>query len=342
MTDQRDLDRLLGDYFAAGTNELADRVIDAALDRIDHTRQRRSIRAPWRFPTMTTPFRLAAAALIGVLAIGGAFYLTRSSQPSVGPPAPSPIATANPSVAASPTSAWTTTGSPAQDRGNSSVTVALQDHRVLLIGGDDAGSQVSSAELYDPAHGAWTRAGDPIMARGYPTATLLADGKVLLAGGTNGGTRLLTAELFDPATDTWAATGAMSEGRSQAFAVKLNDGRVLVGGGNEDDTHGTAELYDPVRGSWTATGDMTVWRAGPLSAIVMGDGRVLVAGGFTTSGTSAEIFDPATGTWTATGSMDRDRPRQPVGLRSRTVGSSSLAASRRPPRCMTRRPTSGR
>ena len=49
MTDQRELDRLLVAFFVEGTNELADRVIDAALDQIDHTRQRRPLRAPWRF-----------------------------------------------------------------------------------------------------------------------------------------------------------------------------------------------------------------------------------------------------------------------------------------------------
>ena len=90
MTDRRELDRLLGSYFASGTDELADRVIDAALDQIDHTRQRRALRMPRRFPTMTIPIRLAAAAVIAVLAVGGAFYLFKPDQPSVGGPTPAP------------------------------------------------------------------------------------------------------------------------------------------------------------------------------------------------------------------------------------------------------------
>ena len=44
MTDQRELDRLLDAFFVEGTDELADRVIDAALDQIDHTQQRRALR----------------------------------------------------------------------------------------------------------------------------------------------------------------------------------------------------------------------------------------------------------------------------------------------------------
>jgi len=88
MTDRRELDRLLGAFFADGTDELADRVIDAALDQIDHTRQRRALRMPRRFPTMTMPIRLAAAAVIAALAVGGAFYLLKPGQPEVGGASP--------------------------------------------------------------------------------------------------------------------------------------------------------------------------------------------------------------------------------------------------------------
>lgn len=90
MTGQPELDRLLGAYFADGTDELADRVIDAALDQIDHTRQRRALRMPRRFPTMTIPIRLAAAAVFAALAFGGAFYLLKPDQPAVGDPSPTP------------------------------------------------------------------------------------------------------------------------------------------------------------------------------------------------------------------------------------------------------------
>jgi hypothetical protein len=98
MTDQRELDRLLGAFFADGTDELADRVIDAALDQIDHTRQRRALRMPWRFHTMTIPIRFAAAAVIAALAVGGAFYLLKPDQPAVGGPSPAPT----PQVTATP------------------------------------------------------------------------------------------------------------------------------------------------------------------------------------------------------------------------------------------------
>ena len=103
MTSERELDRLLGAYFDDGRDELADRVIDAALDQIDHTKQRRVLRVPWRFPTMFTPVRLGAAALIGVLALGGMMLVfSGGSRPSVTVPTPTstPVVTPAPSAPA--------------------------------------------------------------------------------------------------------------------------------------------------------------------------------------------------------------------------------------------------
>ena len=114
MTDRRELDRLLGAYFADGTDELADRVIDAALDQIDHTRQRRALRMPRRFPIMTMPIRLAAAAVMAALAVGGAFYLLNPGQPIVGGPSPAPTpqvpATSSPAVSGSGSAHYEITG----------------------------------------------------------------------------------------------------------------------------------------------------------------------------------------------------------------------------------------
>lgn len=329
MTDQRELDRMLDDYFVAGANELADRVIDAALDQIDHTRQRRSMRAPWRFPTMTPPFRLAAAAVIGALVLGAAFVFAGGTRPAVVAPTPSPAATTVP--------VWSVTGRPLTDAGNGSVAIPLKDGRILRAGGDGS---LASAEVYDPATGKWTATGSMSFGRRYPIAVRLADGKVLVAGGSD--TDHAATEIFDPSTGVWTPTGALSEGRDQGFGILLSDGRVLAAGGVSGDiigTKSTAELFDPATGSWTPTGGMPASRAGPLGIARLPDGRVLVTGGFTGDSTSAEIYDPATGTWTETAKMSIGRvdEQSAISLRDGRV----LVCGGQPTSCDMFDPTAG-
>src|SRR4051794_12685378 len=298
MTSEREIDRLLDFYFDDGRDELADRVIDAALDEIDHTRQRRAMRVPWRFRKMTMPLRLATAALIGALVLGGAFLLTGGgSRPSTAVPAATPSAV---TPSPTPASVWIKTGNMAAARTDFAATL-LPDGRVLVVGGRSAGKpNLDSAETYDPATGRWTSAGKMSHGRNFPTATLLRDGKVLVVGGAG------ASDLFDPATGSWTTTGATLDARGQHVAVGLPDGRVLVAGGNPSDTIGTSEVYDPATGTWSKSGDMTMWRASP-SITLLDTGKVLVTGGFSADGRSAELYDPTTGTWKATSGMANAR-----------------------------------
>ena len=92
---------------------------------------------------------------------------------------------------------------------------ALPDGTAIAAGGETdvcsgngcmfAGS-VASAELYDPASGAFVPTGSMAIARSTHTATLLKDGRVLMAGGVSyggigvWGGSLPSAELYTPAT----------------------------------------------------------------------------------------------------------------------------------------------
>jgi large repetitive protein len=110
------------------------------------------------------------------------------------------------------TGTFTTTGS-MNDARDAHAAVLLADGHVLILGGDGwacsgtvcyfSGS-LSSAELYDPATGTFSRAGYMNIARTLPTATLLQNGDVLVTGGYlycgigcfNGSTA--TAEIYHP------------------------------------------------------------------------------------------------------------------------------------------------
>ncbi len=325
MTTDRELERLLGAFFVQGTNELADRVLDAALDEIDHTHQRRPLRAPWRFSAMTMPTRIAAAAVIGVLAVGGAYLLAQPGKPAVGVPGPSPTASASVSQAAasvrpSPTPTSTPnipllTGPLGEGRQIQTAT-GLADGRVLVAGGFGNKDQpLSSATVYDPKADLFSATGSMAIARGFHTATLLADGRVLIAGGgpaawINDDPYLASAELFDPTSGRFGPTGSMNVTRENHTATLLTDGRVLIAGGNDLGDHATtsAELYDPATGTFSATGSMGTAR-GYHTATLLTDGRVLIAGGIPSNNApgaiifTAELYDPMTGTFSPTGRL---------------------------------------
>lgn len=187
-----------------------------------------------------------------------------------------------------------------------STAVRLRDGRVLVAGGlgGAAGDQrLSSAEIYDPASGAWTTTGDMPEAGYALTSTLLPNGEVLVAGFGTG-----TAALYDPSTGTWSDTAPL-QGTNGPFATAslLSDGSVLLAGGGTD----AAQLYDPVANAWTATGSMNVART-RATASVLPDHEVLVAGGYPPDTgvptATSELYNPSTGTWKLTvGSMNSPR-----------------------------------
>jgi hypothetical protein len=102
MTDDRSLERAARSWIEAGPTRAPDRVVEAALQLIDTTPQERDQRLPRRI-TMPTIARVAAAAAIGVLLVGGAlFLLGRPGQTNVGGPGPSSTPIASSRVTPSP------------------------------------------------------------------------------------------------------------------------------------------------------------------------------------------------------------------------------------------------
>ncbi|MEO8273794.1 MAG: hypothetical protein ABI620_06985 [Chloroflexota bacterium] len=83
MTTNTDFDRDAAAWLAEGPNELADRVLDAALAEVHLTSQRRRWSMPWRLILMPTYVRPAAGiAVAAILAVGLISYVNRS--PGVG------------------------------------------------------------------------------------------------------------------------------------------------------------------------------------------------------------------------------------------------------------------
>ena len=174
----------------------------------------------------------------------------------------------------------------------------LADGRVLIVGGENSGGLISQSEIFDPAAGTFSVAGNLSSARADHSATRLADGRLLIAGGRGPAGTLTTTEVFDPTTGNFASGPAMSVARAGHSATLFADGRVLIAGG---DRNGSAELLDVTAGSSTAVGSMSSARI-MHSAALLQDGRVLIVGGLDADGNellSCEIFDTPAGTFSA-------------------------------------------
>ena len=170
------------------------------------------------------------------------------------------------------TGTWTSTGSMHAAREQQTATL-LGTGQVLVAGGYNEGGsgnvafKYSSAELYNPATGTWTRTASMATARYGQTATLLPGGWVLVAGGHTS-----AAEIYEPRPGIWVSPGAMSTARTGQSATLLPSGQVLVTGGTGPD------------GSAQASAEVFLAGAGPLVAVTPGS---LAFGGQQVGSTSA-------------------------------------------------------
>ena len=189
------------------------------------------------------------------------------------------------------------------------VAARLADGRVLVAGGKPGEAAFKTGEIYDPATGAWTPTGTPMLfAHEWPVAAALCDGRVFVGGRPDSNNH--DAELYDPATNAWITAGKMKLSHLYGTATLLHDCRVLLVGGYSANTQ--AEVYDPTAKTFKAVGVMNSERFFHTTT-VLADGRALTAGGgvdiqgkWSTYAT-ADIFDPATGLWTKAAKMHHAR-----------------------------------
>lgn len=135
---------------------------------------------------------------------------------------------------------FTATGDLKRARHSHSATL-LGNGKVLIAGGcgqDEEPEQ--SAELFDPATGAFTElASDLYTPRKKHTATLLHDGTVLLAGGSD---QSMSSEIFDPETQLFKQFHPTAN-RFTHTATLLKSGRVVLAGGFRQSDGGDGPIH---------------------------------------------------------------------------------------------------
>ncbi|MEO5798876.1 MAG: kelch repeat-containing protein [Gemmatimonadales bacterium] len=181
----------------------------------------------------------------------------------------------------------------------SHVAVRLQDGRVLIAGGHNGRrgdlTLLSSAEIYDPAAGVFSRTGEMLVRRHKHDGVLLKDGQVLVTGGSDERDdrgQYQSTELFDPRTMRFTSGPAMrlSRYKHAGSGVLLPSGLVLVAGGAPQ-----AEVFDPANRTFTLVSG-TPRMAGQFSAVaLLPAGGALITGGYGNGGgpqSSAWLYQP--------------------------------------------------
>jgi len=116
MTGRSEVELALDRFLADGPETVADRAVEQTLAVIDRTKQRRDLFARWRFNVMISFPRLAAAAVVAVVAVGGGAYLLGQRSGAGGPVSTSTVAPTAP--IANPTASPTTAPTPTVDPTN--------------------------------------------------------------------------------------------------------------------------------------------------------------------------------------------------------------------------------
>lgn len=181
------------------------------------------------------------------------------------------------------TGVFTKTGNMVAARESHTATL-LKDGRVLITGGHQgrraAITIYSSAEIYNPAKGAFTAAGNMTVKRHKHDAVLLDDVRVLIVGGSDerdSRGAYATTEIYNPKTNSFAKAGEMNLSRYklQGTTVVLKNGKILIAGGAN-----RAEVFNPAKNTFeVAAGEFETTRLFATATLLPG-GQVLIVGGY--------------------------------------------------------------
>lgn len=206
--------------------------------------------------------------------------------------------------------AWSTAGNLGTGRRAGGI-FQLGNGKILIAGGFDGSSILSTCELYDPSTGAWSSTGSLSTSRWYFAGVVNTDGKVILAGGYTSSSFLRSCEIFDPGTATWSGTGSMQAIRSLHTVTLLDSSNTILASGGWDGTSNSLLSCEKwTSDTWALTGSLNTGRRNHAT-ILLQNSKVLVIGGDPSTSTKAtpvcELFDASANTWALTGSLNTGR-----------------------------------
>jgi hypothetical protein len=162
----------------------------------------------------------------------------------------------------------------------------LNNGKILVVGGYDGSTTLSSCELYDPQTNTSSFTGSTSANRYEHQSTMLNDGRVLINGGRDGGAGsnyFNGTEIYDPSTGIWTVVSSMAQSRMEAITTTFSDGAVLAAGGRNSPMSSApgSEIFDVNTLTWSNTDPLkepVTW----MGCISFPDERYMVTGGIIT------------------------------------------------------------
>jgi N-acetylneuraminic acid mutarotase len=202
--------------------------------------------------------------------------------------------------------------------------VLLPDGRVLVAGGGGrvgydchsshpnctVAESLGSAEIYDPATGAWTETGPLGEARLAFSLDVTPLG-IVAAFGAAKNKGLETVEIFDPKTNAWTF-GPKLAGEQFYHASAVLGGELVVAGGKIANVKPitTVNVLDASGASWRPRASLGDPRTG-ASLVPLESGKGLLVAGSNQLGerflAEAALYDPTADTWTKIAPLAKGR-----------------------------------
>ncbi|KAK9059152.1 hypothetical protein SSX86_021771 [Deinandra increscens subsp. villosa] len=174
--------------------------------------------------------------------------------------------------------------------------INLADDRILLVGGYDGRSWLSSLDCYSPSQNLIKSLNPMNSKRCYAAASKLESELFVFGGGTCG-QWFDTVESYDPLADRWTTCPPLNKKNGSLAGATVNDKIYVVGGGNGVDCYSTVEMLDFDIGAWIPSRSMLEKRFALAAAEL--NGALYVAGGYDGKNylRTAERFDPREHSW---------------------------------------------
>jgi len=246
---------------------------------------------------------------------------SRCNPGSISAPSPTPTATPVPFFNSGgrynpDTDSWTATSTANAPAGRYIHTAVWTGTEMIVWGGADETSSLSTGGRYDPSTDSWTATSITNAPAGRSLHTALWSGSEMIVWGGGAcvsGCSLNTGGRYHPSTDSWitASTTNAPAARFEHTAVWTGSDMIVWGGRDGFVYYDTGGRYNPSTDSWTSTSTINAPADRAFHVAVWTGSEMIVWGGydgFTFFDTGGR-YDPLVDSWTATSTNDAPSAR---------------------------------